>query len=325
MTQDNTALNPTTLMVVGKEGGILHWFEDVLAALPGDAPRFALNKFGLTGRLLKHMQGADSPRYQRRLADALAARIAQTRPDRILVTDLFYLSREVNDVLRQSGALTLQWVGDRFDERLAGNVGIGHFFFTDTGLVRDGVALGLDSHYLPLATHRPTVPLLPWEQRATELLMVGAPSPSRITLLETLRHPALVIGPKWPVLQNPQVRVVRKRLSLEEVRALYGRHRFVLNQMNAGNLVCGLPARCFDATAHGACLLTDAVADLPLNFAPGREVLVYAGAEELDALLRGAGEVGEEVALAGQQRSLEGHLFRHRLAAMREVTGYRSP
>lgn len=303
-------------MVVGKEGGILHWFEDVLAALPSEAPRFSLNKFGMTGRLLKHTLGADSPHYQKRLADALSARIAHARPDRILVTDLFYLSREVNDVLRQSGATTLQWVGDRFDERLAGNFGIGRLFFTDTGLVKDGMALGLDSHYLPLATHQPVVPLLPWEQRSPELLMVGAPSPSRIALLETLRHPALVMGPKWPVLQNPRVRVVRKRLSLQEVRTLYGRHRFVLNQMNAGNLVCGLPARCFDATAHGACLLTDSVADLPLNFAAGKEVLVYAQAEELDALLGNTGNASEQVALAGQRRSLEQHLFAHRLASM---------
>lgn len=307
------------LLIIGKRNGILHWFEDVLAELPASISHFAINDFGLTGRLLKHWSGPDSARYQRSVAAALAHTLDLARPSQILVVDRFYLSAEVNAVLAQYSARTAQWAGDRFDERLAQNTGIQDFFFTDTGLLQAGFDMGLSSHYLPLAAHEPTVTLLPWQQRTSELLFVGAPSPSRIALLEGIRHPVRVIGPKWPALRNPQVTTLNKRLSLHEVRQLYAQHRFVLNQINSGNLVCGLPARCFDATAHGACLITDEVADLVLNFKPGLEVLVYSHVEQLNEHLLAAidaPELAETIALAGQERSLNEHLFSHRLAQM---------
>jgi len=231
-----------SILIIGKRNGILHWFEDVLAELPASTPHFAINDFGLTGRLLKHWSGPDSTRYQKAVAAALATTLASARPSHVFVVDRFYLSAEVNAVLAQCGARTAQWAGDRFDERLAQNTGIQDFFFTDTGLLQSGLDMGLSSHYLPLAAHKPTVALLPWQQRTSELLFVGAPSPSRIALLEGIRHPVRVIGPKWPALRNPQVTTLNKRLSLHQVRQLYARHRFVLNQINSGNLVCGLPA-----------------------------------------------------------------------------------
>lgn len=308
-----------TYLIIGKRNGILHWFEDVLAELPTSTPHFAINDFGLSGRLLKHLLGPDSARYKKSVAAALADTVTSNRPSNILVVDRFYLSPEVNTVLEKSGARTAQWAGDRFDERLAQNTGIQDFFFTDTGLLQAGLDMGLTSHYLPLATHKPNVPLLPWQQRTSELLFVGAPSPSRIELLEGIRHPVRVIGPKWPVLRNVQVTTLNKRLSLHEVRQLYAKHRFVLNQINSDNLVCGLPARCFDATIHGACLLTDEVADLSLNFRPNLDVLVYSNVEQLNEHLQAAIEVpelAETIALAGQKRSLNEHLFSHRLAQM---------
>lgn len=305
--------------VVGKKDGILHWFEDVFSALPTSSPYFAINDFGYAGRLLKHLLGAESSHYQFYVALALAKALTVSRPSHIIVVDRFYLSPEVNAVLAKSGARTAQWAGDRFDERLAQNTGIQDFFFTDTGLLQAGLDMGLTSHYLPLATHKPNVPLLPWQQRTSELLFVGAPSPSRIEILEGIRHPVRVIGPKWPVLRNAQVTTLNKRLSLHEVRQLYAKHRFVLNQINSDNLVCGLPARCFDATIHGACLLTDEVADLSLNFRPNLDVLVYSNVEQLNEHLQAAIEVpelAETIALAGQKRSLNEHLFSHRLAQM---------
>ena len=177
----------------------------------------------------------------------------------------------------------------------------------------------LSSHYLPLAAQIPQITLLPWQQRTSELLFVGAPSLSRIALLEGIRHPVRVIGPKWPKLSNPKVTTFNKRLSLQSVRTLYAQHRFVLNQINSVNLVCGLPARCFDATAHGACLITDAVADLELNFKPGDEALIYRNIEQLNEHLQTVTNkpyLAQAIALAGQKRSLNEHLFGHRLAQM---------
>lgn len=306
-------------MVIGKHNGILHWFEDTLKALPKNTSNFAFNSFGLLGRIYKHVLGTESLHYQNATANALERSITKERPTHIIVVDRFYLSPDVNRVLANSNAHTAQWIGDRFDSRLKSHSGIQNFFFTDTGLLMAGEQMGLKSHYLPLATQPAQEALLPWEDRATELLFVGAPSAERIEILKKIRHSIRVIGPKWPHIDNPNVSLARHRLSLAEVRQLYASHRFVLNQINAGNLVCGLPARCFDATERGACLITDAVQDLPLNFNIDHEVLTYTSIETLNELLhslKSHPEAAQRIAMAGQLRCNQQHHFQHRVRSL---------
>jgi spore maturation protein CgeB len=59
----------------------------------------------------------------------------------------------------------------------------------------------------------------------------------------------------------------------------------VLNVRNEANVEHGLNQRSFEPLACGAVVLNDDLADLPLCFEPGREILVYRDAEELNALM----------------------------------------
>jgi len=308
------------VLVIGKKNGILHWHEDVISCLPIDTrSSFSLNSFSLKGRLTKHLLGGDSSHHQDMMAKALRESINIEKPSIIYIIDRFYLSAKVNAAIANSGAKVAQWVGDKFDHRLALNNSVDSFFFTDTGLVKAALDMQLNCHYLPLAAHRPCIKLLPWEQRRTELLFVGAPSPSRIQLLEQINYPTLVIGPKWPQLRNSNLNISRKRISLYETRTLYSKHKFVLNHINNNNLVCGLPSRCFDATAHGACLLTDAVADLSLNFTESKEVVTYSQIDQLNSTIENLLQTpnrAEQIALAGQTRTLNEHLLEHRIYQM---------
>jgi spore maturation protein CgeB len=312
-----TSTSYLKILIIGKKNGILHWYEDILAASPSDTSSFAMNSFGLVGRLAKHWPGVGSRKLQHLTSLSLCDVINTKKPSLILIIDRFYLSPEVNAVIAKSGAKVAQWVGDKFDSRLALNSSVDEFFFTDTGLVKDAISMGLNCHYLPLATHLPDVKLMPWLQRTSKILFIGAPSESRITLLEQVKHPMLIIGPNWPNFHNPMAHVIRKRISIHETRAFYAKHRFVLNKINNNNLVCGLPARCFDATAYGSCLITDAVADLPLNFSEPEEAITYSSIDQLNTTISeliNNSTLANKISLAGHNRTLKDHLFKHRLS-----------
>jgi len=175
-------------------------------------------------------------------------------------------------LLIESNAKTAQWVGDQFDNKLAGNHGISDFLFTDTALAQRGESLGLRSHYLPLAT--------------------------------------------------TSIRVSRQRLTLADVRKLYLQHKFVLNTINSSNITNGLPSRCFDVTGHGACLVTDDVADLHLNLVPNKECLVIpggGGGQAIAELLTRAQDTAQSIAHAGQSRTLREHTWSNRWDSIRRL------
>ncbi|REH40382.1 spore maturation protein CgeB [Paraperlucidibaca baekdonensis] len=302
---------PNRLMIIGKRGGILHWYEDVLSAAGPNAYGFALNHSTLITRALKGIFGVHSGIYKQRVARELSAALTYFSPTHILLIDLFYLRPEINALIASSGAKTAQWIGDKFDEKLADNSSIQRFYFTDSALVKQGISLGLASSYLALATNPPSDALPSWESRSDQLLFVAAPSDNRIKMLEKINYPTLVIGPKWPDIKNPAIQIRRKRLSLKAVRALYSQHKFVLNQINSKNIISGLPSRCFDVTAYGACLITDKVADLELNFAKNHEVLVYTSSSEISGLIKSNSEC-RLIAEHGQKRAQTDHTYAKR-------------
>lgn len=304
--------NTKKLMIIGKRGGILHWYEDVLNAAGPDSYGFALNHSTLITRALKGIFGVHSETYKQRVAHELSAALTYFSPTHILLIDLFYLRPEINALIASSGAKTAQWIGDKFDDKLADNSSIQKFYFTDSALVKQGLSLGLASSYLALATNPPSDALPSWESRSDQLLFVAAPSENRIKILEKINYPTLVIGPKWPDIKNPAIQIIRKRLSLKAVRTLYSRHKFVLNQINSKNIISGLPSRCFDVTAYGACLITDKVADLDLNFIINCEVIVYATACEIKALLQNHAYC-QAIAEQGHIRSQQDHTLAQRL------------
>jgi spore maturation protein CgeB len=74
--------------------------------------------------------------------------------------------------------------------------------------------------------------------------------------------------------------------------------------------------RLFEATGVGALLLTEAAANLPDLFRPGREVITYSSVDELIDRARYFLENAEEriaIAGAGQTRTLAEHTYRRRI------------
>ena len=74
--------------------------------------------------------------------------------------------------------------------------------------------------------------------------------------------------------------------------------------------------RLYEATGVGTLLLTDAGANLPELFEPGREVVTYTGAGELaEAIEHYLSEDGERraIAAAGQARTLRDHTYGRRM------------
>lgn len=303
------------LLIIGKRGGILNWYEDVLASADNMSRGFALNHENWRSHALKGLLGDSAPAYRRQVAKDLEGVLTSFSPTHILLVDLFYLRSEINELLTQSGAKTAQWIGDRFEKRLVENTSIHTFYFTDTALVRQGLSLGLSSKYLPLATIPSQATQPSWESRRSELLFVAAPSENRIELLEKINYPTLVIGPKWPILKNPAIKTLNKRLSLQAVRELYGNHKFILNQINTNNIMAGLPTRCFDATAYGSCLVTDAVDDLKLNFTVDRDIVVYRNPSEIAMLIQNS-EHCRAIAANGHAHCIKNHSFIHRLKTL---------
>jgi len=96
----------------------------------------------------------------------------------------------------------------------------------------------------------------------------------------------------------------------------------VLNQINTKNIIDGLPSRCFDVTGHGACLITDDVADLHLNLQPGKECLVLARDSDGHAvaeLLASAKTFARKIAQAGQAKTLHEHTWANRWDSIRQL------
>lgn len=300
------------LLIIGKRGGILHWYEDVLKAAGDDAAGFSLTHHNLPTRLAGHLFGKNHPRVRQLVHDGLASAIRRYQPELILIVDLFYLEPAINQLLIDSGIPTVQWIGDKFEDRLARNTAVNRFYFTDTGLIPLAERIGLTGHYLPLAANPPMHPLPAWKTRRDEILFIGAPSPERIKLIEKIEHPILVIGPGWPRLDNPKATIIQRRVSIRKTRQLYAQHKFVLNIMNETNVVNGMPQRCFDATIHGACLLMNATPDTSLNFREGEEVFIFRAPSEIEHLTI-ANDKAEAIAEKGRMKSFETHTFRSRI------------
>ncbi len=308
------------LLVIGKRGGILQWYEHVLAAAAKiqdvETLGFAVNQKSLGDRLVNRWRLLSGKNSDAEPASRLADILRRFRPDVCLVIDRFYFSPALNDLLSAARIPVHQWVGDRFDERLAGNSSVGKFWFTDSGLVDLAQRTGIGAaKWLPLAVNTDTyVTQLPWRERTSELLFVGAWSQNRQALIEQLALPMRIVGKGWHRLASPWHQIHPYNVTQLQLIELYGRHRYVLNIINSDNIVCGLNMRCFEATAAGACLVTDDVADLSRCFHAGEEVLSWKTPEDIMRLLR-AEDAAQHPQLAerGRSRTTREHNYYQRL------------
>lgn len=278
--------NPTSILVIGKRGGVLQWFEHVLDSqlyLPDvKISSFALNHNNqyerLHKRILKTMQANEQ--LENLTATLLAQKIKLCQPQIILITDLYYLTDQIKEVLNQVKNKTtiFHWIGDFFDQRLKSNQSvIDHFLFTDSTFIADAENLGLQTnHYFPLAANqRLFYPPSESSLRKNQLIFIGAWSENRESLFKDFSTPLSLYGKGWDKLNSDKIETHAKNIHITKVADLYREHQFVLNVINRKNIREGLNMRCFEAPACGALLITEYTADLDKCFTIDEDVLAF--------------------------------------------------
>ena len=275
------------ILIVGKRGGILQWYENLIAAQQQNTEYeiegFALNHNNIKERFLKKIL-SNKERYT---AALLKKKLENFKPDLILIADLFYFDSHLLQVLASSPAKKAHWIGDFFDNRLlkSKNV-IDLYCFTDSSFIQDAAELGLSNTiYLPLA-YNPAVFFDKNESKSNRLIFIGAWSPNRQELIEQIPVPMSVYGKGWDKLKKPECEIHPYNIKLDQVADLYGQHKYVLNLINKKNIRQGMNMRCFEAPACGCILVSEYVKDFEYAFNIETDIISFSNPVELSQKLQ---------------------------------------
>jgi spore maturation protein CgeB len=161
-----------------------------------------------------------------------------------------------------------------------------------------------------------------------DLSYLGTYSPDRQPTLERLLVTAaraapdlhfVVAGPQYPdsIIWPANVERI-EHVPPAEHPAFYGASRFTLNVTRADMIAAGWSpsVRLFEAAACGTPLVSDAWEGLDTVFAPGREILVAADADDVLAALRAPEAAARAIAAAARARVLAAHTAAHRAAEL---------
>ena len=153
------------ILVLGKRGGILHWFENVMdafSALPDvTAESFCVNHFNRFDQLLKNIIKKCS-RYKLDLiiANQFSKKMDQFNPDIVLIVDYFYIPDALFQVLDQKkhNRMVAWWIGDLFDREYVKRIKcVDKIYFTDSHFIDYAAEKEVNNTvYLPLA-YNPTI------------------------------------------------------------------------------------------------------------------------------------------------------------------------
>jgi spore maturation protein CgeB len=304
------------ILVIGKRGGILQWYENLLAIQKPNSPfqiqGFALNHNNTTERFLKKIL----PNKDRYTANLLHKKIQQFQPDLILVADLFYFNDDLLQVFSEYSGKIAHWIGDFFDHRLLRSKDIIDLYcFTDSSFLDDAAKLGLtQTTYLPLA-YNPDIFFHSTAEKNDRLLFVGAWSPDRQQLLEQIPLPMTIYGKGWDKLNKANSTIHPQNISLLAVADLYRQHRYVLNVINKTNIRQGMNMRCFEAPACGCILVSEYVKDLEYAFDVQKEIIFFTKPSQLQNKLN-ATVINPLDAMHKVQHS---HTYKNRLEAIIEL------
>lgn len=313
------------IMVLGKRGGILHWFENVMdgfSALPSvTAEGFCVNHFNHFDKFYKNIiKKFSRKKLDHVIANQFAKKLDQFNPDLILIVDYIYIPDEIFEIITQKKKqrLVSWWIGDLFDRDLVKKYKcVDKIYFTDSYFIDYAAEAGINnSGYLPLAYNPSVFKLDNLNTRKEKLAFVGAYAQNRAEVLGNISEPVLIVGKNWNKFGKANHEILSKRVNIQQVAEIYNQHIGVLNIKNAGNVVNGLNMRTFDAPACGCVVLNDQLADLDRCFEVGKELLVYRNFEELNEqyhrLLRDPDQ-RNKIADAGRRRVEAEHQYSHRI------------
>ncbi len=317
------AHSSTRILLLGKRGSLVLWLENLHRAcvrLGYPTQAFAINGDTLGSRLRAKWRGRDATTAVWMLA-RFERMLTRFRPDLVIVAGVFGVPLDYYRIMHglPKRPLIAGLVGDRFSTD--GRERADHcdrLYFTDTRFFQDAEAAGFTTTgcYLPLAVdpvlfhqrHGPRIP---------ELLFVASRTEFREAVARGLEMPARIIGTNWSSLALEGFHhVSNRKIGRGWLIRLYQRYQAVLNIRNEANVEHGLNQRSFEPLACGAPVLNDDLPDLPRCFEPGREILVYRDADELNALaarLQREPSFGTRVAEAGRRRVLTEHTYDHRV------------
>lgn len=312
------------ILLLGKRGSLVLWLENLAVACAGQGHStriFAINGESWSTWLRAKWQGRSAATASWMLHRFTRA-LAIFQPELVIVAGVFGVPLDYYRLLHTvpHRPLVAGLVGDRFpaDSRERADH-CDRLYFTDTHFFHDAAQAGFRcaSRYLPLAVD-PARFSLGQGHREEPLLFVASRTAFREAVVRGLKAPARVIGTDWSALAAEGFhRVSNRKIGRRALIRLYQNHRVVLNVRNEANVEYGLNQRSFEPLACGAVVLNDDLADVPLCFEPGREMLVYRDADELNAWvarLRQEPELARRIAAAGRQRVLAEHTWAHRVA-----------
>lgn len=313
------------VLVVGKRGGILHWFENVLdgfSSIPEVEVRaFCVNHVGYFDQFWKNIvKKVSRPLLDQIISNQFAKQMQEFNPDLILIVDYFYIPEQLMEALtgQKKSTTVVWWIGDLFDRQLVSRHGcVDKFYFTDSYFIDYAAEAGIHNvGYLPLAYNPKIFRKNNVGDRKLTLAFVGAYSENRADLLKQVKNPVLVVGKKWDRLGTTHHEIRSRRVAIGQVAEIYNQHVGVLNIKNSGNVVNGVNMRTFDAPACGCVVINDYLEDLEKCFDIGKEILVYNCPEELNdqySRLKNDHHIQKKIVEAGLLRVNSEHQYRHRL------------
>lgn len=315
------------ILVVGKKNH-LFWSEHVCDALKDldiDHNLFLYNDLPLTTHCFLKMTKLLNKRYADELLSHYFSYVIQTyNPDIILLISAFFLPDTIYHVLQKikNKISIVGWVGDAFNHTVEHKaLTCNHLYCTDSYFVDYARKEYNWNHvaYLPLA-YNPHIFSHSVSQAFSErtgVYFVGNPALDRLELLKCITTPVHLVGSKWKKHSLKQHIIHGKNISIHSVSKIYQQCRGVINIKQEVNVINGLNMRSFEATACGALMIHDNVADIKKHFVPNEEILVYNNVEELNDLLQNINKNPQsfyEIAQRGMQRTLLEHSYKHRMA-----------
>lgn len=278
------------VLLVGKSGSIVQWLEDARDGFEdagAGAEVFAVNgNTPLAAMRVRLARLRGRVALENLLAAQLDAALDARKPDLVVFVQAFWAPAALIDAVKACGIPAAGWVGDRFEAQARDQAdGLDRVYYTDSGFLAEAGTFGFRDNggYLPHAanTRRFRPGALP---RTSRIAFVAVPTAHRLALLRQVDAPIAVYGRRWNALGKTPHDVHDRWLARRHVPRVYQESLAVLNIRNELNVFEGLNQRSFEPAACGTPVIHDDLADLARCFEPGKEVLVFRDAQELQAV-----------------------------------------
>ena len=316
------------ILAIGKVASITHWLEDCVDALSSDGHDVRI----AATRNPKLHPSIEALLLSRRIGAPLAARLCRRvrafSPDLILAIGAFHVPPMILERLAAMPGRPplVGWVGDVFSPAARGAAAaLDLVAYTDSGLLalHERLGFGSPALYLPHAVnpHRPGGEPSSRARRA-RMVFVANPTDHRRDLVGKIAAPISLYGPGWTDFPGVDHDIHPRRVKRADLAGIYGAHFAALNIRNELNVVHGLNQRNFEPCLAGAAVVTDDQPDLERCFEPGREVLIYRTAEELNDIytrLQRHPDEAASIGASGRKRVLADHTYARRLATLTSV------